>query len=93
MKTAKLEVAAMHQSPLSGSTRAHTPLDTTRLQDERVFQAIFLVSFPLFLAAALAGRVLPMAKAAGADRPGKQGSVFVQASATARSTIAIALTN
>ncbi len=93
MRTALLEEAAMHESPLSGTTRAHSQLDTTRLQDERVFQAIFLVSFPLFLAAALAGRVLPVAKAGSADRPGKQGSVFVQASATARSTIAIALTN
>lgn len=83
----------MHQTPSSVTTQAHSQLDTTRVQDERVFQAIFLVSFPLFLAAALAGRVLPMAKASGADRPAKQGSVFVQASATARSTIAIALTN
>lgn len=61
-----------------------------RKRDERAFYLLFMLSFPLFLMVVVAGRLLP-GSAAGGDRAGK--SIIAEASATTRSTIAIALTN
>ncbi len=59
-------------------------------QDERVFYIGFVLSFPLFLVVALAGRILPGHHTAD-DSSAK--SIFAEASSTTRATIAIALTN
>jgi hypothetical protein len=53
-------------------------------RDERLFQAIFVVSFPVFLAIVIAARMVP-----GDSK--KDTSVFSEASKSARSTIAMAL--
>jgi hypothetical protein len=60
-------------------------------QGEAQFLLIYLVSYPLFLAAEVAARSWrgSLAAADGRDRP--RGSVFAEASAAARSTIATAL--
>ena len=61
-----------------------------RKRDERAFYLLFMLSFPLFLMAALAGRLLP-GKTVGSENGGQ--SIIAEASATTRSTIAIGLTN
>ncbi len=63
-----------------------------RLEDERTFQLLFLLSFPIFLAMALGARVLPGAKS-GDDPGAHRGSLLSDAASAARSTIAIALTD
>jgi hypothetical protein len=55
-------------------------------RDERLFQAIFLVSFPLFLVIVLTTRLLP-----AANESKKQTSILGEASNKARSTLAMAL--
>ncbi|AMS32281.1 MAG: hypothetical protein ACK45Y_10625 [Betaproteobacteria bacterium] len=55
-------------------------------RDERLFQAIFLVSFPVFLVVVLTTRLLPVA-----NESKKQTSILGEASNKARSTLAMAL--
>ncbi len=55
-------------------------------RDERLFQAVFLVSFPLFLVIVLTTRLLPTA-----NESKKQTSILGEASNKARSTLAMAL--
>ena len=59
-----------------------------------MFQLLFVLSFPFFLAMALGGRVLPGAKS-GFDNNTLRSSngLLADAAAAARSTIAIALTD
>ena len=64
--------------------------DASKRHDERVFRVILVFTFPFFLAVALLGRLLP--SAANAES-GQRTSIFSEASATARSTIAVALMN
>ncbi len=61
-----------------------------RVEDERTFQLLFLLSFPIFLAMALGARALPGAKA-GDEARQPRGSLFSDAATTARATLAIAL--
>jgi len=61
-----------------------------RVDDERMFQLLFLLSFPIFLAITLSARVLPGAKS-GDDARVPRGSLFSDAATTARATLAIAL--
>lgn len=68
----------------------NAPVRQRRVADERLFQLLFWVSFPLFFALALGSRVLPGSKS-GDD--GSRSSVLAEAAAAARSTIAIALTD
>jgi hypothetical protein len=56
-------------------------------RDERLFQAIFMLSFPIFFILVLATRLLP---AAGES---KKESILSEAKTSARSTIAMALTD
>jgi hypothetical protein len=56
-------------------------------REERLFQAIFMLSFPVFFILVLATRLLP---AAGES---KKESILSEAKASARSTIAVALTD
>lgn len=65
-------------------------LMTERRRDERAFYMLFMLTFPLFLMAALVGR-LARGGVSGGRNSGM--SVVAEASTTARSTIAIALTN
>jgi hypothetical protein len=55
-------------------------------RDERVFQAIFMLSFPVFLVVVLTTRLLP-----AANDSKKQTSILGEASNKARSTLAMAL--
>ena len=57
-------------------------------RDERLFQAIFFVSFPVFLAVVFTTRLIP----AGSEQK-KQTSMINEARESARSTIALALTD
>ncbi|MDE2080756.1 MAG: hypothetical protein KGI90_05345 [Burkholderiales bacterium] len=66
------------------------PVRRRRVEDERTFQLLFLLSFPIFLAMALGARVLPGAKS-GDEARQPRGSLFTDAATTARSTLAIAL--
>jgi hypothetical protein len=54
-------------------------------RDERLFQVIFVLSFPVFLAIVMATRLLPTGNAQ------KDVSMLSEASQSARSTIATAL--
>lgn len=57
-------------------------------RDERLFQALFFLSFPVFLAFVLTTRLMPVS---GENK--KQTSVMNEARESARSTIALALTD
>ena len=57
-------------------------------RDERLFQVLFVLSFPVFLAVVFATRLLP----AGSENK-KQTSMLNEARESARSTIALALTD
>jgi hypothetical protein len=60
---------------------------SVKQRDERLFQAIFMLSFPIFFILVLATRLLP---AAGES---KRESILSEAKSSARSTIAMALTD
>jgi hypothetical protein len=64
--------------------------DASKRHDERVFRLILVFTFPFFLAVVLLGRLLP--SSGSIDGHGRT-SIFSEASATARSTIAVALMN
>ncbi len=64
--------------------------DASKRHDERVFRVILVFTFPFFLAVALLGRLMPLGNSPEA---GRSASIFSEASATARSTIAVALMN
>ncbi len=63
-----------------------------RRDEERTFQWLFWLSFPIFLAITLGDRALPKSKS-GEDSGMARASLFSEAAAAARSTIAIALTD
>jgi hypothetical protein len=63
-----------------------------RVDEERTFQWLFWLSFPIFLAVTLGDRALPKSKS-GEDTGMARVSLFSEAAAAARSTIAIALTD
>ena len=71
---------------------SHTAKPTTRVflkkRDERLFQVLFVLSFPVFLAVVFTTRLLP----AGSEGK-KQTSMMNEARESARSTIALALTD
>jgi hypothetical protein len=71
-------------------TLTQAPGRRRRRQDERTFQLLFLVSFPVFLAVTLGTRVLPGARHHD-DSGTHRNSLLADAAAAARSTIAIAL--
>jgi hypothetical protein len=58
---------------------------SVKQRDERLFQAIFILSFPIFLVLVLATRLSPAGEAK------KERSILSEASASARSVIAVAL--
>ncbi len=76
-------------SPLA---RHSAPGRRHRLEEERTFQLLFLLSFPIFLALALTARAHPASRS-GDEAGQHRGSVLAEAAAAARSTIAIALTD
>jgi hypothetical protein len=61
-----------------------------RKRDERAFYMLFMLTFPLFLIAVVAHRVLPGSTTSG-SATGK--SIMAEAGETTSSTLAIALTN
>jgi hypothetical protein len=60
---------------------------SVKQRDERLFQAIFMLSFPIFFILVLATRLLP------APGESKKESILSEAKSSARSTIAMALTD
>jgi hypothetical protein len=72
---------------MSTTQLAHNFKRSVKQRDERLFQAIFMLSFPVFFILVLAARLLP---AAG---EGKKESILSEAKSSARSTIAVALTD
>jgi hypothetical protein len=62
------------------------PKRALRQRDEKLFQAIFVLSFPVFLIVVMATRFLPTS---GEGK--REVSILSEASSSARSTIAIAL--
>jgi hypothetical protein len=59
---------------------------SVKQRDERLFMAIFILSFPVFLVLVLATRLSP-----AASEVKKERSILSEASASARSVIAVAL--
>jgi hypothetical protein len=82
----------MQTTPTLSTESALPSTRQRRLQEERNFQFLFLLSFPIFLAMALGARVLPGAKGSD-DQAGHRSGLFSEAVAAARATIAIALTD
>jgi hypothetical protein len=71
---------------MSTNNLADNIKQSLKKRDERLFMAIFILSFPIFLAIAMATRLL--------GSPGevkRDASILGEASSAARSTIAIAL--
>jgi hypothetical protein len=66
------------------------PLAAKKTRHERVFFLLFLLSFPFFLLVALLGRINTASESMNAR---VEKSIIAEASVTARSTIAIVLTN
>ncbi|MCA2999225.1 MAG: hypothetical protein ACKO15_03225 [Burkholderiales bacterium] len=70
----------------SNSTLVEADRQNLKKRDERLFQVLFLISFPIFLVIVLATRLVPAASDAK-----KHPSILVEASHQARSTLAMAL--
>lgn len=72
-------------------TPAHKSSDRLCLKkrDERLFQVLFFLSFPMFLAFVCATRLLPISSASSDNK--KQISMLSEARESAHSTIALAL--
>ena len=68
------------------------PVRQRRRDEERAFQWLFWLSFPIFLAITLGDRASPKSKS-GEDSGMARVSLLSEAAAAARSTIAIALTD
>jgi hypothetical protein len=71
---------------MNTSTVVEGERQTSKKRDERLFQAIFMLSFPVFLVIVLTTRLLP-----AANETKKQTSILGEASNKARSTLAMAL--
>jgi hypothetical protein len=72
------------------SVPANGPVLKARQQDERLFRLVFMVSFPLFLLVGIAARLMPAAPLSGLSEAKPRGSLLAEATAAARSTIAVA---
>ena len=85
-----LESIPLETEILKLDKRMSEEMKAERRKDDRDFYLLFALSFPFFLVAALAGRMIP-GSAVTDNQPHK--SIIAEASANAGSTIAIALTN
>ena len=86
-----IDVALANSGPRDSETKK-----AERKKDERSFHLLFVLSFPLFLVAVMLGRLIPGISALGEGSSAHRDtskSIIAEASATARSTIAIALTS
>jgi hypothetical protein len=83
-----IDVALANAEPRDSEVRK-----AERKKDERSFYVLFVLSFPLFLIAALIGRLIASGAESTAANHVQNKSVIAEASAAARSTIAIALTS
>jgi len=81
--------AAMHAEDVSSVEE----MQKSRRQDERAFFLAFVLSFPFFLAAVFAARMMMPAKAITANDVKPRSSLISEASQAARSTIAVAFAN
>jgi hypothetical protein len=81
--------AALHQE----HSLSVEEMEKSRRQDERAFFLVFALTFPFFLVAVLAGRVMMPTKTFIGGEDKARASLFGEASETARSTIALAFAN
>jgi hypothetical protein len=87
MSVTTFEETTVPNAQVQRSHAESRPLD----EGEAQFLLIYVVSYPLFLAAEVAARAWRGGLAAMDGRARPRGSVFAEASAAARSTIATAL--
>ena len=96
MKSMHIESVSM-DADLARPGLSHADvIKAERKKDERSFHLLFVLSFPLFLVAVMLGRLIPGISALGEGSSAHRDtskSIIAEASATARSTIAIALTS
>ena len=85
-----LESIPLETEILKTDARKSEETKAGRRKDDRDFYLLFALTFPFFLVAALAGRIIP-GSAVADTKPHK--SLIAEASANAGSTIAIALAN
>ena len=93
MSPLHLEGMPLETALLKTDARTSAEIKAERRRDESAFYLLFVLSFPFFLVVALARRLLPRAAVTGQmdEKAGK--SIIAEASASTRSTIAIALTS
>ena len=90
MSLLNLESIPLETEILKPNPRMSEEMRAERRKDDRDFYLLFALSFPFFLVAALAGRMIPGGVVSD-NKPHK--SLIAEASANAGSTIAIAFTN